>query len=109
MRKPKFFTKPYKTCYDLQEGETIETKVKRIVENKEPISDGAPIIFTNRDEGVIAAYNIRTDRWELAQDKMDAIAKYNMAKNKSFGVDKDKKEGDKKEEKTPVTEGEQSA
>jgi hypothetical protein len=29
------------------EGETIEEKVERIVTNKEPISDGAPMIYTD--------------------------------------------------------------
>ena len=39
----------YKTDIDFNEsveGESIEVKVQRIVENNEPISDGAPIIFT---------------------------------------------------------------
>lgn len=56
------------------EGETIETKVERIVNNKEPIKDGAPSIFTERKEGVIAAYNIRTDRFEVAAEAMDKVA-----------------------------------
>lgn len=30
------------------EGETIEEKVERIVTNKEPISDGAPMIYTEK-------------------------------------------------------------
>ena len=32
------------------EGEFIEEKVARVVENKEPIEDGAPIIYTERQE-----------------------------------------------------------
>ena len=28
------------------EGETIEMKIRRIVDNKEPIKDGAPIILS---------------------------------------------------------------
>ena len=31
------------------EGEFIEEKVARVVENKEPIEDGAPIIYTERN------------------------------------------------------------
>ena len=31
------------------EGEFIEEKVARVVENKEPIEDGAPIIYTDED------------------------------------------------------------
>ena len=30
------------------EGETIEAKVQRVVINKEPIEDGAPIIYTEK-------------------------------------------------------------
>lgn len=62
------------------EGETIETKVERIMSNKEPIKDGAPEIFTERKEGVVSAYNIRTDRWEIAADAMDYIARSEQAK-----------------------------
>ena len=32
------------------EGEFIEEKVARVVENKEPIEDGAPIIYTERKD-----------------------------------------------------------
>lgn len=85
MIKPKFFPKPIKTNYEYQEGESIETKVRRIVENNEPITDGAPIIYTNRDDGVLPAYNIRTDRWDVAQAAMDAVNQANLAKSKNYG------------------------
>ena len=64
---------------ELKEGETIETKVRRIVEEKEPISDTAPIIYTNRDDGVIAGYNIRTDRFDVALSAMDTVNKAKIA------------------------------
>lgn len=85
MIKPKFFPRPIKTNYEFQEGETLETKVKRITENNEPITDGAPIIYTNREDGVLAAYNIRTDRWEIAQQAMEAVNQANLAKSKNYG------------------------
>jgi hypothetical protein len=85
MIKPSFFPRPIKTDYEFQEGETIETKVKRITENNEPITDGAPIIYTNREDGVLAAYNIRTDRWEIAQQAMEAVNQANLAKSKNYG------------------------
>ena len=62
------------------EGETIEEKVVRIMANKEPIKDGAPIIYTDRKDGVNPAYNVRTDRWEIAVDAMDKIRKSKEAK-----------------------------
>lgn len=55
------------------EGETIEVKMDRITTNKEPIKDGAPRIYTERKDGVIAAYNIRTDRFEIAAEAMDKV------------------------------------
>ena len=85
MIKPKFFPKPPKTNYEFQKGESIENKVRRITENNEPITDGAPIIYTNRDDGVLPAYNIRTDRWEVAQAAMDAVNQANLAKSKNYG------------------------
>lgn len=62
------------------EGSSIEEKIERIVNNKEAITDGAPIIFTERNEGVLAAYNIRTDRFEIAIDGMDRVQKSYQAK-----------------------------
>ena len=62
------------------EGESIEMKVKRLVENKEPIKDGSPLIYTDRKEGVNAAYNIRTDRFEIATEAMDKVHKSKQAK-----------------------------
>lgn len=56
------------------EGEMLEQKIERIVSNKEPITDGAPEIFTERKDGVIAAYNIRTDRFEIAAEAMDKVS-----------------------------------
>lgn len=85
MKKPNFYPRPAKTNYEYQQGESIENKVRRITENNEPITDGAPIIYTNRDDGVLPAYNIRTDRWEIAQQAMDAVNQANLAKSKNYG------------------------
>ena len=58
------------------EGETIEEKVERIVTNKEPISDSAPMIYTEKAMGVLPAYNTRTDRFDIA---IEATSKIEMA------------------------------
>lgn len=86
MLKPKNFPTLPRTNYEFQKGESIETKVARIVANNEPITDGAPIIYTNREDGVLPGYNIRTDRWDIAQEAMTAIAQQNIAKAKTYGV-----------------------
>jgi len=62
------------------EGETIEQKVERVTTNKEPIKDGAPLIYTDRNEGVKAGYDIRTDRFEIAIEAMDKVQKSVIAK-----------------------------
>lgn len=56
------------------EGETIENKCARIIENNEPITDGAPMIYTKRSDGIQAQYNIRTDKWDIAQTAMEKVA-----------------------------------
>lgn len=74
------------------EGETIETKVARIVQNKEPITDGAPMIYTEKEQGVLPEYDIRTDKWEIAQNAMDAVHATNIAKSKELSKEnKDEK------------------
>lgn len=62
------------------EGETIEKKVDRITENKEPIKDSVAMIYTERKDGVMAGYDIRTDRFEVAIDAMDKASKSIQAK-----------------------------
>lgn len=111
MKKPTFYPKPIKTNYEYQLGESIETKVKRITENNEPITDGAPIIYTNRDDGVLPSYNIRTDRWEIAQQAMDAVNQANLAKSKNYGkIDKeDKKALDSQDMSNSQSEQQESA
>lgn len=61
------------------EGETIEMKIERITTNKEPIEDSAPIIYQERREGVNPAYNMRTDRFEIALDVNDTITASKLA------------------------------
>ena len=62
------------------EGETIEMKVRRITESKEPITDGAPVIYTDRKDGTRPEFNIRTDRFDIALDALDYVNKTRTAK-----------------------------
>lgn len=61
------------------DAESIEQKVRRILNNKEPIKDGAPLIYTERKDGVNPAHNIRTDRFEVAVDAMDKVTRSKIA------------------------------
>lgn len=85
MKYPKKYTNPVLTDYakaELIEGERIEDKVRRLMDEKSPINDGAPIIYTERKDGVLPAYDIRTDRWEIAQKAMEENMKAISAKRK---------------------------
>lgn len=68
------------TINQSKEGETIEAKVRRVMDRKEPIEDGAQLIFTERKDGVPPEYNIRTDRFEIAVDMMDVANRMHVAK-----------------------------
>lgn len=63
-----------------EEGETIESKMERVLSNNEPIEDGAPIIYTERKDGVLPEYNPRTDRFEVAIDGMNQVTSSHIAK-----------------------------
>lgn len=62
------------------EGEPIEEKVRRILDENEPIKDGAPIIYTEAKDGVRAEFNIRADKWQIAIEAMDKVSNYEASK-----------------------------
>lgn len=95
--------KRWESKIDLQEGERIEEKLARVVEEGEAISDGAPLIFTPKEDGVIAAYNIRTDRWEIAQDAMEAAYKADAAKSKAYKTKPNEEKSESPEESNTET------
>lgn len=87
---------------ETQVGETIEQKVERIIVNKEPIDDSAPIIYQPRQDGVKPEYDIRTDRFEVAIDAMDKVSKSRVAKRENYAQQKDNKKDDKSTGVEPI-------
>lgn len=73
------------------EGEPLAWKVERIITSKEPITDGAETIYTDRKDGVKAGYNIRTDRFEVAAEAMDKVQASIQAKRDEKGEKKSAK------------------
>lgn len=63
---------------DIHECETIEMKIERIMNNGEGIDDSVPIIYTEKTEGVIPMYNIRTDKFETLIEAKDALKPSNI-------------------------------
>lgn len=62
------------------QGMTIEQKIAKIKDGKERITDGAPIIYEERKAGVNPAHDVRTDRFMVAIEASDKIAKSYAAK-----------------------------
>ena len=62
------------------EGQSIEERCKKLTETGEPIKDTSPLIYTPKEKGVMPQYDVRTDKWEIAQSAMDRVNKERIAK-----------------------------
>lgn len=59
-------------------AKSIEEELRDMInngENPQDIPRMHEAIYTDRKDGVIKEYNIRTDRWEVAQDAMETATK----------------------------------
>ena len=74
----------FKSSY--YEGESIEEKVDRLMTEQQPIEadPNAAKIYTKRSDGVLPQYNIRTDKWEIAQSTMDEANRVKIAKSEAL-------------------------
>ena len=61
-----------------ENGETLIKKIQRILDENEPLTDGAPMIYTPKQAGVRDDCNVRTDKWALAMDAMDRVNNYKL-------------------------------
>ena len=80
MKKRPLFRQTTISRCETEPGQTIEERIERMKANKEPISDGAPLIYTDRKDGVLAGYDIRTDRFEVALGLQEKMEKSKAAK-----------------------------
>ena len=60
-------------------GETLIKKIQRIMDENEPLKDGAPLIYTPKQAGVRADCNIRTDKWDIAMKAMNRVNEYKLS------------------------------
>ena len=54
-------------------GETLIKMCQRILDEGEPLIDGAPMIYTPKQAGVKPECNVRTDKWDIAMKAMDQL------------------------------------
>lgn len=62
----------------IDSGETLIKKCQRILDEGEPLTDGAPMIYTPKQAGVRDDCNVRTDKWTLAMSAMDRVNNHKL-------------------------------
>lgn len=67
----------------LEVGESIEEKMRRVTQTNEPIDNTAPLIYTERKDGVRPEFDFHTDKWEYAQAAMGKVTKTKIAKGEN--------------------------
>lgn len=80
MRKPNRNNTEMEVNNDIYKGISVERYCEQAETTNQPIEADAPIIYTPRKDGVKPEYNVRTDRFELAQNAMDKHTKSIQAK-----------------------------
>ena len=85
------------------EGEAIEKAIKRAIENGESLGDQVGLIYTARRDGVLAGYDIRTDRFDVALEGINVAQKSALAKREALA--KKESPDSKAGEPTQATDG----
>lgn len=85
MKTKKIGAKGLITRNESYEAKPLTWQIRDMLDNKEPIEKSAPLIYTERKDGVLPGYNIRTDRWEIAREAMDQVNKNAIAKRTPKG------------------------
>ena len=83
MGKPRIIKESHNVGFyvmEAYEGKTIEQRCREMVETGEPIKDTSPLIYTPKERGVRPEYNVRADKWDIAQGAMDAVNRERIAK-----------------------------
>lgn len=60
---------------DQREGKSIEEEIRQMLNNNEKMKGDIQVIYTQKNEGTLPAYDIRTDRFEIALDGITKIQK----------------------------------
>lgn len=91
MYKEVIFEETTVNTNECEVGEPLEDRIARIMDEKSPIEDEAPLIYNAGNE-INPDYDIRTDHMELAQDKAEARLKQRREFLKKTGTGKEKEE-----------------
>lgn len=83
-----------------EEGETLMKKVQRIMDENEPLKDGAPLIYTPKQAGVRADCDIRTDKWDIAMKAMNRVNEHKLSEYLKDGITETPTQKDENERTT---------
>lgn len=83
-------------------GVRLEDMITKLKAHGEPIDGTSPLIYTERKDGVLPEYDIRTDKWDVAATAMNVVHKNDAAKGKSVTDATPKKEEKKSSENEPT-------
>lgn len=87
-----------KSSFDLlneyYEAEPIERIVERVTYTNEPIEETAPLIYTERKDGVLPQYDIRTDTADLAIEAMELVTKNHLMKREQRIAEREKQKNE---------------
>lgn len=93
MGKPRIINRSFGNFgLDAYEGQSIENRCKKLVETGEPIKDTSPLIYTPKEKGVMPQYDVRADKWEIAQNAMDRVNREKIAKGQQPPSEETKKD-----------------
>lgn len=66
------------------ESESLEKKLRRTIASGQPIDNVCEVIYTDRKDGVLPQYDIRTDRFEVALNAMDKFTRSAAARREEI-------------------------
>lgn len=66
----------------LRKGQSLEEFLRKAMQGNEPIEATAKVTYNERKDGVLPQHDIRTDRWELAQQQTDKYHRSRAAAQK---------------------------
>lgn len=69
---------------DSYEGQSIETMIAKRMTGSDVEIGGKALMYTDRKDGVLPETNIRTDRFEIAQNALDIVERNRIARREAF-------------------------
>lgn len=68
-----------------KQGESIETKIERLIENGAETNDPkVPLIYTDRRDGIIPAYDPKSSRFDLALEANDKVTASELFRREQY-------------------------